>query len=173
VTRFALLRALEKTGVRHAFLEDCPCGGCADFFAFGRGRDGSLWIAFSTDGEPFRLWREEHRMSLKNVSRELRRVVAIMHDVLAVSDPPEGVGPIDLSPPPPSAEVAERIRARLRRPRRGVDEPRKITFRGETHTIPEWAVRVGIGANALHYRFSAGWSAEDALTTPLKKWRAA
>lgn len=175
MTRFALLRAFEKVSVHHAFLEDCPCGGCGDFFGFGRGPGASLWIAFSTDGAPFRLWREGHRMSLKNVSGELRRVVAIMHDVMALSDPPEGTGPVNLAPAPPTPELAKRIRARLRlrQPRRGVDGARTVTFQGETHTVSEWARRTGPPSNVLHYRVSAGWSIEDAFTTPVKKRRSA
>lgn len=44
---------------------------------------------------------------------------------------------------------------------------RLISFRGETHTVTEWARRVGVSQSQLHVRlFKAGWSVEEALTTP-------
>lgn len=181
MTRFGLLRALEKKGVRHAFLEDCPCGGCEDFFGFGRGPGASLWIAFSTDGDtpPLRLWSEgEPPLSLAHVSRELRRVLCRMRDVLDVSDPAPGPGPMTHIPAPPpmepspglAARVLARISAGKRKPRLA---SRQVTFRGETLPVSEWSDRTGIDRASIYWRLSQGWKVEDALTTPVKKRRIA
>ena len=43
-----------------------------------------------------------------------------------------------------------------------------ITFRGETHTMSEWADITGIPYYALRGRRSRGWCAERALTQPLQ-----
>lgn len=44
-----------------------------------------------------------------------------------------------------------------------------ITFNGETHTLTEWAEITGINRNTLSARLNKlGWSAEKALTTPVK-----
>lgn len=42
---------------------------------------------------------------------------------------------------------------------------RRITFRGKTHSISEWAEISGIHRNTLDHRLSAGWDVEDALCT--------
>lgn len=43
---------------------------------------------------------------------------------------------------------------------------RIITYKGESHTISEWAEITGIKAGTLHNRFAyLGWSAEKALST--------
>ena len=41
-----------------------------------------------------------------------------------------------------------------------------IEFNGETHTISEWAAKIGIVPRSLRDRLKAGWSVEKALTTP-------
>ena len=43
---------------------------------------------------------------------------------------------------------------------------RMISFRGQSKTMTEWAVVVGIGRKALCGRFKRGWTVEEALTTP-------
>lgn len=43
-----------------------------------------------------------------------------------------------------------------------------LTFRGETHSISEWAKRTGLKHPTIRERIHAGWSVEDALTAPLK-----
>jgi hypothetical protein len=48
---------------------------------------------------------------------------------------------------------------------RNTRKSRRITFRGETLTLKEWAIRVGISTPLLHHRLKAGWPIEDALTT--------
>ena len=45
---------------------------------------------------------------------------------------------------------------------------RFFEYKGERHTIAEWARIVGIDVRTLGYRFRKGWSVEDALTT--KPW---
>jgi len=47
----------------------------------------------------------------------------------------------------------------------------RLTFQGETLTIPQWADRVKIGADALRGRLRSGWSVEQALTVPVEKKR--
>lgn len=181
MTRFALLRALEKVGIRHAFLEDCPCGGCEDFFGFGRGPGASLWIAFSTDGAepPLRLWSEgEPPLPLAHVSRELRQVLRRVRNVLDVSDPAPGPSPLTHFPEPaldePSPGYAARVLARIsaakRKPR---PTAKRLTFHGETLTIREWSERTGVDRTSIDWRLSSGWTVKDALTTPVKKRRTA
>lgn len=41
-----------------------------------------------------------------------------------------------------------------------------LNFRGETLCLADWAARIGISKEMLHYRLKAGWSPEKALTTP-------
>lgn len=43
-----------------------------------------------------------------------------------------------------------------------------ITYKGETHTITEWARLYNIGENAFVHRISRGWDIERALTTPMQ-----
>lgn len=46
-----------------------------------------------------------------------------------------------------------------------------LTFRGETHTISEWARIIGMKADTLERRINAhGWSVEKALTTSVRRW---
>ena len=42
----------------------------------------------------------------------------------------------------------------------------RLTFRGETKTLPEWADKFGINARTLRTRLSGKWTIERALTTP-------
>tara|TARA_Y100000310_G_scaffold319693_2_gene375272 strand:- start:358 stop:909 length:552 start_codon:yes stop_codon:yes gene_type:complete len=44
-----------------------------------------------------------------------------------------------------------------------------LTILGESKTATQWANEVGLPSNAVRKRLSRGWSAEDALTKPLKK----
>lgn len=44
-----------------------------------------------------------------------------------------------------------------------------LTYRGETHSISEWAKKVGISVTALKQRIYAHWTIEKALTTPTEK----
>ena len=45
----------------------------------------------------------------------------------------------------------------------------KLIYKGEEKTIPEWSEIVGIKAKTLEERIRAGWTAERALTVPVKK----
>lgn len=42
----------------------------------------------------------------------------------------------------------------------------KVTWRGETRTVREWALATGIKANTILYRLRRGWDVERTLTTP-------
>ena len=44
----------------------------------------------------------------------------------------------------------------------------RLTFRGETKNISEWAEVIGINQSTLLFRIRRGWSIEKALTTPLR-----
>lgn len=44
----------------------------------------------------------------------------------------------------------------------------RITYAGETLTLAEWSERVGIEHHTLQYRLRQGWTAEAALTTPVR-----
>lgn len=44
----------------------------------------------------------------------------------------------------------------------------RITFDGETRTIPEWAKEYGLQKDTLHYRIKSGWDIGKALTTPAR-----
>lgn len=46
-----------------------------------------------------------------------------------------------------------------------------LTHNGITKSVSEWAVDIGMPANSLHHRLYLGWSAEQALTRPLKSRR--
>ena len=43
---------------------------------------------------------------------------------------------------------------------------RWLVFAGVVRTAKEWADLAGITKECLHYRLKAGWTVEDALTTP-------
>ncbi|MYZ46462.1 hypothetical protein [Propylenella binzhouense] len=53
----------------------------------------------------------------------------------------------------------------------GRSEHRTFTFNGRTLPLPAWSRETGIGLTQLHYRHRQGWSAERALTTPVKPRR--
>ena len=44
-----------------------------------------------------------------------------------------------------------------------------LEYKGETHTITEWARKQGISENALVHRIQRGWDIERALLTPTAK----
>lgn len=48
---------------------------------------------------------------------------------------------------------------------------RRVTFNGETLSLPEWAARVGITRESLRDRLDSGWTVEMAMTTPAVKNR--
>lgn len=48
-----------------------------------------------------------------------------------------------------------------------------ITHNGETFCLAEWAERVGISYQTIKERLKRGWSAEKALTTPIKTQKGA
>lgn len=45
---------------------------------------------------------------------------------------------------------------------------RRLTFRGETLTVAEWAERLKLTATVIYSRLSLGWSARRALTAPVR-----
>ncbi len=45
-----------------------------------------------------------------------------------------------------------------------------LTFNGETHTIWQWAAKIGLKPMTLHNRVRRGWSIEDCLTKPLRTY---
>lgn len=47
---------------------------------------------------------------------------------------------------------------------------RMVTFRGETKCVAEWASAFGVSRNIILYRLDTGWSVEDALTTPKRRY---
>jgi len=47
---------------------------------------------------------------------------------------------------------------------------RRITFRGETLTLAQWAERLGMTGPSLAKRFKKGWPIERALTQPPRRW---
>jgi hypothetical protein len=46
---------------------------------------------------------------------------------------------------------------------------RRIEFRGETRTLAEWCRFLSLPANTIQWRIEANWSAEKALTTPVRR----
>lgn len=48
---------------------------------------------------------------------------------------------------------------------------RLLTFRGHTKCVTEWAEEIGMKVGTLHYRIQHGWSADKALTEPVKRAR--
>lgn len=53
-----------------------------------------------------------------------------------------------------------------------IPKPAKhLTHGGETHSLSVWARIVGIPANLIRYRLTAGWSVEEALMTPARSKR--
>jgi hypothetical protein len=45
-----------------------------------------------------------------------------------------------------------------------------LTFRGESKRMKEWAEDLGIDIGTISYRLHAGWSVQEALSTPVRKW---
>jgi hypothetical protein len=45
----------------------------------------------------------------------------------------------------------------------------RITYKGQTKTLEEWAEEVQINRYTLYKRLQAGWSVEKALETPVVK----
>lgn len=45
---------------------------------------------------------------------------------------------------------------------------KRLTFRGTTKTIAEWADETGISASLISYRLKRKWDVEDALTIPCR-----
>jgi hypothetical protein len=43
-----------------------------------------------------------------------------------------------------------------------------VDFLGETKTIAEWAIVIGMKSNTLLYRLRRGWSVNSAMTTPVR-----
>jgi len=41
------------------------------------------------------------------------------------------------------------------------------TYKGKTQTLSQWAIELGLKVATLYSRFRAGWSVEEALSTPL------
>jgi hypothetical protein len=50
---------------------------------------------------------------------------------------------------------------------RNTSRNRRITYKGETRTLAEWAELNGIRYMALFYRLARGWSLDRAFTTPV------
>ncbi len=48
---------------------------------------------------------------------------------------------------------------------------RRLTFRGETLLLSEWAQRLGMARESLRYRIDSGWPIERALTVPPRLMR--
>ena len=46
---------------------------------------------------------------------------------------------------------------------------RRVTFKGETHTVAEWAKKLDMKSGTLSCRLRVGWSVEEALSTPVAK----
>ena len=44
-----------------------------------------------------------------------------------------------------------------------------ITYKNETHSIADWARKLGTSRNVIWYRLSKGWSIEKTLTTPIRQ----
>lgn len=65
---------------------------------------------------------------------------------------------------PGNCRWATRAEQNRNRPRAAV----MLTHAGETLSATDWAERLGMRANTLFARLHLGWSAERALTTPLK-----
>lgn len=47
----------------------------------------------------------------------------------------------------------------------------RLTFLGQTYTLSEWAVRIGIRPNTLERRYLNGWTTEQILTTKKRIYR--
>jgi len=45
-----------------------------------------------------------------------------------------------------------------------------VTWDGEMLTLAQWSARTGMAARQLRERLRAGWSVEQVLTTPVRRW---
>jgi hypothetical protein len=48
---------------------------------------------------------------------------------------------------------------------------RPITCKGQTRTVSEWAAITGLSEEVILYRLKSGWTADRALTEPLRPSR--
>lgn len=48
---------------------------------------------------------------------------------------------------------------------------RRVTARGKTQTVAQWARELGTSSATITYRLAAGWPAEDAVSLPLDQGR--
>ena len=46
-----------------------------------------------------------------------------------------------------------------------------LTYKGETRSVAQWAVKLGLRKSTLYWRKSSGWSDEDALKVPILRGR--
>lgn len=46
-----------------------------------------------------------------------------------------------------------------------------LSYNGETHTVMEWAEKIGVSANMIYKRLYRGWDIEKTLTTSNKKMK--
>lgn len=67
----------------------------------------------------------------------------------------------------PATVIQARETTRARRPPSG-PAPKRITFKGKSLTVPEWAERLGINTNTLRMRFFNGWPIDRALSSPCR-----
>ena len=45
-----------------------------------------------------------------------------------------------------------------------------VEYKGERKTVTQWSRITGLQASTIYYRLKHGWSVEDALEKPLRKW---
>jgi hypothetical protein len=55
--------------------------------------------------------------------------------------------------------------------RNNVSTNRLLTVNGETLTVAQWAERIGVRPSTLDERLRHGWTAEDAVTRPVRRYR--
>jgi hypothetical protein len=84
----------------------------------------------------------------------------------AGDQPKQPTPPPDQTPPTNGNGTNGIIPSEVKRTKK----PRRLlTFQGETMTVSEWARRVGMHPLTLFARLGAGWSVEEALTTPVRE----
>ncbi len=47
---------------------------------------------------------------------------------------------------------------------------RRLVFNGKDQTVSQWAREIGMADGTLTMRLNLGWSIEDALTKPIRRW---